>query len=78
MQHLVSAFQQPFSQIKLKSLTDKEIYEMNKSLKWKTCYGYDEVPLWIGKLCYIHLTHLIAVLYLQVLLAIHAFPLDRY
>jgi len=28
--------------------------------------------------CYIHLTHLIAVLYLQVLLTIYAFPLDRY
>ena len=28
--------------------------------------------------CYIHLTHLIAVLYLQVLPTIYAFPPDRY
>jgi len=28
--------------------------------------------------CCIYLTHLIAVLYLQVLLTIYAFPLDRY
>jgi len=33
MQYLVNAFQQPFSPIKLKSVTEKEIYEINKRLK---------------------------------------------
>jgi len=50
MQYLVNAFQQTLSPIKLKSVTEKEIYEINKSLKWKTSYGYDEVPSWIEKL----------------------------
>ena len=50
MQSLVSAFQQPFSPIKLKSVTETEIYEINKSLKWKISYGYDEIPSWIVKL----------------------------
>jgi lipoate-protein ligase A len=45
MQYLVNAFQQTFAPIKLKSVTEKEIYEINKILKWKTSYGYDEVPL---------------------------------
>jgi len=36
MQCLVNAFQQPFSPIKLKSVIEKEMYEINKSLKWKT------------------------------------------
>ena len=49
-QYLVNAFRQPFAPIKLKSVTESEIYEINKSLKWKTSYGYDEVPLWIVKL----------------------------
>ena len=31
-----------------------------------------------GQYCYIYLTHLITVLYLQVLLTIYVFPLDRY
>ena len=39
-----------FAPIKLKSVTESEIYEINKSLKWKTSYGYDEVPPWIVKL----------------------------
>jgi len=50
MHYLVNAFQQPFSPINMKSVTEKEIYEISKSLKWKTSYGYDEVPLWIVKL----------------------------
>ena len=43
-------FKQPFAPIKLKSVTESEIYEINKSLKWKTLYRYDEVPSWIVKL----------------------------
>ena len=34
----------------MKSVTESEIYEINKCLKWKTLYGYDEVPSWIVKL----------------------------
>jgi len=49
-QYSVSAFQQPFSPIKLKPVMGKVIYEINKSLKCKSSYGYDEVPLWIVKL----------------------------
>ena len=49
-QYLVNAFKQPFVPIKLKSVTESEIYEIIKSLKCKTLYGYDEVPSWIVKL----------------------------
>jgi len=50
MQHSVNAFQQPLSPIELEPVTEKEIYEIIRSLKWKACYGYDEVWLWIVKL----------------------------
>jgi hypothetical protein len=33
MQCLVNAFQQPFSPIHLKAINEKELYEINKSLK---------------------------------------------
>jgi len=56
MQYPVNAFQQTFSPTKLKSVTESEIYEINKYLKWKTAYGYDEVTAWIVKwVC--HLFH---------------------
>jgi len=50
MQYLVNTFQQPLSPIKLEPVTEKDIYEIIKSLKWKASYGYDEVPSWIVKL----------------------------
>ena len=50
MQYLVNAFQHTFSPINLKSVTEKEIHEINNSLKWKKSYGYDEVLSWIVKL----------------------------
>ena len=50
MHYLVNAFQQPFSPINMKSVTEKEIYEISKSLKWKTSYGYGNVPSWTVKL----------------------------
>jgi len=50
-QYLVNASKQPFAPIKLKSVTEHEIYEIKKCLKWKTAYGYDEVSSWIVKLC---------------------------
>jgi len=49
-QYSVNAFQQPFSPINLKPVMEKEIHERNKSLKFKSSYGYDEVPSWIVKL----------------------------
>jgi len=56
-QYLVNAFRQPFAPIKLKSVNECEIYEINKSLKWKTSYRYDEVPSWIVKLSMPFLLH---------------------
>jgi hypothetical protein len=50
MDYLVQEFQQPFPSIKFKPLTEKEIYEINKSLKWKNSCCYDEVPSKIVKL----------------------------
>jgi Notch-like protein len=47
MQYLFNAFQQTFSPIHLKAVTEKELHEINKSLKWKTSYLYDEIPSWI-------------------------------
>jgi len=41
------------------------IFSMSLIDQWNQC-------------CYIHLTHLITVLYLQVLLTVNAFPLNRY
>ena len=34
----------------MKSVKEKEIHEINKSLKWKKSNGYDEVPSWTVKL----------------------------
>jgi hypothetical protein len=50
LEYLVQEFQQPFPSIKFKPVTKKEIYEINKSLKWKNSCGYDEVPSKIVKL----------------------------
>jgi len=50
MQNSLNAFQQPLSPIELEPVTEKGIYEIIKSLKWKASYGYDEVWLWIVKL----------------------------
>jgi hypothetical protein len=44
LEYLVQKFQQPFPSIKFKPVTEKEIYENNRSLKWKNSCGYDEVP----------------------------------
>jgi hypothetical protein len=43
-------FHQPFPSINFKRVTEKEIYGINKSLKWKNSCGYDEVPSRIVKL----------------------------
>jgi hypothetical protein len=43
-------FHQPFPSVQFKSVTEKEMYEMNKSLKWKNACGYNEVRSKIAKL----------------------------
>jgi hypothetical protein len=50
LEYLVHESHQPFLPINLESVTGKEIYEINKSLKWKNSCGYDEVPSRIVKL----------------------------
>jgi hypothetical protein len=50
LEYLVQEFQQHFPSIKFMPVTEKEIYEINKSLKWKNSCGYDEVPSKIVKL----------------------------
>jgi hypothetical protein len=44
LEYLVHEFQQPFPSIKFKPVTEKEIYDIKKNLKWKNSCGYDEVP----------------------------------
>jgi Notch-like protein len=48
--YLVKEFQQPFPSIKFKPVTEKEIYLINRSLKWRNSCGYDEVPSKMVKL----------------------------
>jgi hypothetical protein len=50
LEYLIHKFQQPFPSIKFKPLTEKEIYENNRSLKWKSSCCYDEAPSKIVKL----------------------------
>jgi Notch-like protein len=44
LEYMVQEFQQPYP------VTEKEIYEINRSLKWKNSCGYDDVPSKIVKL----------------------------
>jgi len=50
MQYLDQALPQSFPAIHMKAVTEKEIYVIQKGLKWKRSSGYDEVPSWIVKL----------------------------
>ena len=50
MQYLDQVFPQSFPAIHMKAVTEKEIYEIQKGLKWKRSSGYDDVPSWIVKL----------------------------
>jgi hypothetical protein len=49
LEYLVHESHQPFLPINLKPVTEKENYEIHKSLKWKNSCGYDEVPSRIVK-----------------------------
>jgi hypothetical protein len=51
-QYLVNSFQQTFSSINLKAVTEKEIFEIITTLKGTTSPGYDEIPNWIVKLSF--------------------------
>ena len=44
LEYLVRQFSQPFLPINPKPVTEKEIFEINKSLKWKNSCGYDQIP----------------------------------
>jgi hypothetical protein len=50
MEYLESKYSQPFLPLNPKPVTVKEIYEINKSLKWKNSCGYDQIPNRIVKL----------------------------
>jgi len=43
--NLYSVFDKPYPQLNLAPVTAKEIKDIIRSLKWKSSYGYDEVPL---------------------------------
>jgi hypothetical protein len=51
-QYLVNSFQQTFSTINLKAVTEKEIFEIIRSLKGNISPGYDEIPNWIVQLSF--------------------------
>jgi hypothetical protein len=42
--YLLQTFSDPYPNIKLKSLSTKEVENIIKSLKLKNSYGYDEIP----------------------------------
>jgi len=48
--YIYEVFKQPFPNIKLTSITTKEIKDIIKSLQWKNSQGYDEIPLKILKI----------------------------
>jgi hypothetical protein len=48
--YIYEVFIQPFPNIKLTSITTKEIKDIIKSLQWKNSQGYDEIPLRILKI----------------------------
>jgi hypothetical protein len=50
LEYLVHEYPQPFLPINFKPVTKKEISEINRSLKWKNSYSYDEVPTRMVKL----------------------------
>jgi len=43
-------FNKPYPQLNLAPVTAKEIKDIIRSLKWKSSYGYDEVPPKIFKI----------------------------
>jgi len=47
--NLYSVFEKQYPQLNLALVTTKEIKHIIQSLKWKSSYGYDEVPLKILK-----------------------------
>jgi hypothetical protein len=50
LEYVVHEVQQPFPSIKFKPVTEKAVYVINKSLKWKNSCGYDKVPSKIVRL----------------------------
>ena len=50
LSNLYSVFDKPYPQLNLTLVTAKEIKDIIQSLKWKSSYRYDEVPLKILKI----------------------------
>jgi len=50
LNNLYSVFNKPFPQFNMTPVNAKEIKDIIKTLKWKSSYGYDEIPLQILKI----------------------------
>ena len=48
--NLYTVFNKPYPQLNLTPVNAKEIKDIIRSLKWKSSYGYDEIPLTILKI----------------------------
>jgi len=57
LSNLYSVFDKPYPRLNLTPVTEKEINDIIRSLKWKSSYGYDEVPLKILKISALILFH---------------------
>ena len=50
LNNLYSVFNKPFPQFSMTPVNAKEIKDIIRTLKWKSSYGYDEIPLKIFKI----------------------------
>jgi hypothetical protein len=50
LNYLYSVFNKPFPQLNMAPVNAKEIKYIIRTLKWKSSYGYDEIPLKILKI----------------------------
>jgi hypothetical protein len=50
LKFLAAVFKHPFPNIHMTPVTNKEVKNIVKSLKWKYSYGYDEIPQHILKI----------------------------
>jgi len=50
LNNLYSVFNKPFPQFSMTPVNAKEMKDIIRTLKWKSSYGYDEIPLKIFKI----------------------------
>jgi hypothetical protein len=50
LNNLYSVFNKPFPQLNLAPTNAKEVKDIIRTLKWKSSYGYDEIPLKVLKI----------------------------